>query len=436
MEYQITSQPNWHTVVHFIIDADKVRPELQSKYAELQKKARVEGFRKGHVPESLLRKMYGKSIEADIFEKYIRQAYEKFFKDHKYDLLSSPEVKDLRYDDNGGLQFDLHFDVRPVFDVTGYEGMPVEKEVYELGSDDFERMLQNLRERNAMVYNVEGEARAGHYIKADLQELDHTGVPIVGKKIEGQVLYLKEDDPELTPQLINTKAGDERRIVLKVERNESNSLQETAPEDKYYHVKITEVKERRLPDLDDEFAKDLGPYQTLDELRIDVEKRMREQASMESRMRFHAALADELIKRTSFEVPPSMLEAYLDAVAQDVRKNSKEKIDEKELRAYYRPTAIRNIKWILIRNRMIEQFDLSVSDEELQQVIDTFATEGEAGRKRAEELQKDKKARERFRDDLEDEKVYSFLARSAQVTEIKKAWRAEEEREEQESDEE
>jgi len=422
LEYNLTAGSNWRRTVHFIIEAEKIRPELESRYAEYQKKARIEGFRKGKVPPALMKKMFGKSIEADVFQPHISAAYEKFFDENKLDLISTPEIHDIRYDDQNGLQFELHFDVRPEFEVTGYQGMPVEQEIFQVGEEDVERTLQSLRERNAMVYNVDGAAAVGHYLLTTIQELDRTGVPLLGKKFDQQILWLGESDQEITPQLVGVKPGEERRMRLKAAPQEAVNPEKPQP-DKLFQVMVHEVKDRRLPELDDEFARDLGAFQTLDELRQDVDKRLRMQAELEGKLRFEQAIGDELIKRMNIEVPPSMLEAYLTALARDVQKNSKEKISEAEVREQYRTAAIRNLKWILIRDRLAKQQSLEISDEELDGIIAQVAERGEEGAKRAEELKKDPKARQRFRDDLEDDRIYAFLAAAAEVKKIEKPWR-------------
>lgn len=434
MEYQITSQPNWHTVVHFSVNAEKIKSELENRFSELQKKARLEGFRKGRVPANLVKKMFGKSIEAEIFQRYVSEAYDQFFKENEFSLLNSPEINDLKYDEST-LQFDLHFDVRPEFVVAGFKDMPVEKENFIVTEADVESALQNLRERNAMVYNVDGEAKSGHYLVADLQELDRTGVPIVGNKYEQQTLWIKDDDVEIKPQLVGARAGDRRRIILKAEEKKDGNREIEPKDDKIFEVSVREVKERRLPELDDEFAKDLGPFQSLEDLRTDIEKRLKTQAEMESKFHFEQALADELIKRTNIEAPPSMIEVYLTALVKDVQKSRKQKANENELRQYYKTAAIRNVKWIIIRGLLVKQQNLEISDEELNSIIDSIAAQGEDGEKRVEKLRKDKKERERLRDELEDERVYAFLAKKADVKESSKPWRVEITKDEKESEE-
>jgi trigger factor len=416
VEYQITTQPNWHRVAEFSVPAAEVKPQLDQKYTAALKNVRLEGFRKGKVPPGLVKKMFGKSIESDIFNIYIRQAIDQLFKENSFDYLNTPYVQDLHFDEAKGLTFAIHFDVRPDFQVSGFDGMQVERTLYEASEGDVQHTLETLQSRHAMIYSVEGEAQNGHYIVADLQELDRSGVPMVGQKYENEVIWLHEDRPEVSGQLLGVRVGDERRLTLQPPDPESG---ETAPE-KYYMVTVKEVKERRLPELDDEFAQDLGPFKTLAELKADILMRLQAQAERETQGHFQQALADELIKRTDIEAPPSMVDNYLAMLIADVKKKSKESVDEERLAEHYRTSAVHGVKWYLIRDRLISQQGLAVSDEELDGALAAMAASGEEGAKQAEEIKGSKDEQERFRDALEDDKVYAFLSKRAKISEVKR----------------
>ncbi len=418
MEYQITEQPNWHRAVVFTVPAADIQPQLEQRFAETMAKVRLEGFRKGKVPPALVKKMFGKNIESELFNSYVRQALDRLFKEHKFDYLNTPYVQDLVWDEEKGLTFALHFDVRPDFQVDGFSGMKVERTVYEADEGDVQHTLAELQSRQAMIYTIEGEAQPGHYIMADLQEVDRTGVPMVGQKYDNEVIWLHADRPELTSQLTGVKAGEERRIILQPQAEPGS---ETSPAEKHYLVAVKEVKERRLPELDDEFAKDLGAFNTLAELKADILARLQAQAERQTHERFRDALADELIKQTPIEAPPSLVDNYLAMLIADMKRQSKESIDEARLAEHYRPSAVHGVKWYLIRDRLISQQGLEVSDEELETALTAMAAESEEGAKQAEQIRSVEEQRKRFRDALEDDKVYALLARKAKVTEVRQS---------------
>jgi trigger factor len=420
LDYQIQRGDDWHNTISVTIPAEEVKPALDERYASL-KNIRLEGFRKGKVPPHLVKKMYGKQVESEAFNPFISQAYQQIFKENEFDFLSAPEVRNIRFDDQSGLGFEFHFDIRPVIEVTGFRGMPVERTVFEVNDEDVEKTLQRLQQQNAMVYNVDGEAQTGHYVICDLQELDRTGVPVLGRKLDDRVIELKEGD-EITAQLLGVKAGEERRVQVTNEKPAAQTLEVQQDDHILYSITVKEIKERRLPQLDDEFAKDLGPYETMAAVRKDIWDRLQMQAQSDSMSHFRQALEDELIKRNPMEVPPSMLDKYLEAVVEDTRKRSKTKVDDEQLRSIFRPMAIRSVKWILLREQLIKDFQFAITDEELETRLSAIAATGEPGEKRVEELRNNEELMRRFKDGMEEEKVYDLLNREAVVQEVHESW--------------
>ena len=422
MEYTISKEGKWRTLVAVNVETEKVEPDLTKTYEEYQKSAKVEGFRKGKMPLALVKKMFGKTIESKVFTPHISEAWKKVFEENEFDVIDEPSIENIRFDKTKGLTFEIRFTVRPDIHVTGYDKMPVEKIVYEVNKDDVEATLESLRQRNAMIYNVEGEAKEDHYLFVDLQELDRTGVPVVGQKAEDQQIWLSKDDTELTPQLVGVKVGENRRITLKITREgtAANPIRDQE-ENRTYLVTVKDIKERRLPELDDEFAKDIGEFNTLSELRKQIDKNLKEQARVRSEYQLRTALEDELIKRMDFDVPDSMLIAYLDALVKEAKTQvkEKEKFDEKAVREQYKSLAIRNIKWMLVREKLIEQQGFEVTDQEIDSVLQSVhQDEQKSGA--AEEIQNRRGA---VKDRLLDDKVYDFLTKRADIKVNKQPWK-------------
>lgn len=420
MDYQIRREENWETVIDVTVPAERVKPEIDSEFEEYQRSIKLEGFRKGKVPRGLMKKMFGKQIESKVYQPFIAEAWKKIHDENEFHIVGEPDIENIKFDDRDGLVFQIRFSVKPEFDVSGYMDMPVEQPEFKITDEDLDAELKQLRAHNAMIYNIEGEAEEGHFLVTDLQELDRTGLPVIGAKYENQQLQLDEGG-ELTEQLKGVKAGEERRIVVK---NEERNEIENQPEEKYYNVRVKEVKQRVLPALDDDFAKDIGDYKSFKELVKALRTSLEARAAYRGRMMFQNALADELIKRTDIGAPKPMLERYLDVLVSDVRRERKGAIDESEVRDYYRPTAIRNIKWHLISERLADQHDLRVTDDELESRIAEIEKDGEEGAKRASELRGDSKQRENLRDAMQESKIYDFLSRHARVTKVGRPWRS------------
>ncbi len=433
LQYETVEQSNWQKKIRVQISADRVEPKLEETIRDFQKRAKIEGFRKGKVPRQLVMKMFGPQIESQVYQPFIADAYDKIFKDEKFDIISSPEIENINFDKNQGLTFEIVFDVRPEIKIEDFN-LTVEKVHLKVEKKDIEALLQELQEKNAMIYSVE-EAKEGHFVIADLQEVDSSGVPILGQKFEKQTIWLEKDNEEITPQLLGSKPGDERTIRITLpEEAESESESEiitpsgekvSKPTEKLFRVDVKEIKERKLPELDDEFAKDLGDYETIKTLKKELTKNLKERAQYESESLFHQALVDELIKRNDIDVPPSMLQKYLDAVVEDMKKRSKEKIDEMLVREQYKSLAIRNIKWILLRNQLIEQEALTVTDDEIETHLQTQIEKKRISEEEVKKVKDDKQRFEDYREQLLNDKVYTLLADRATIEETEKPWRQE-----------
>jgi trigger factor len=433
LQYETVEQSNWQKKIRVQISADRVEPKLEETIRDFQKRAKIEGFRKGKVPRQLVRKMFGPQIESQVYQPFIADAYDKIFKDEKFDVISSPEIEHIKFDKNQGLTFEIVFDVRPQFKIEDFD-LTVEKVRFKVEKEDIEALLKELQEKNAMIYSAD-EAKEGHFVIADLQEVDSSGVPILGQKFEKQTIWLEEGNEEITPQLLGSKPGDERTIRITLpEEAESGPESEIItpsgekafkPTEKLFRVDVKEIKERKLPELDDEFAKDLGDYENIKTLKKELTKNLKERARYESENLFHQALVDELIKRNDIDVPPSMLQKYLDAVVEDMNKRSKETIDEKLVREQYKSLAIRNIKWILLRNQLVEQEALTVTDDEIETHLQTQIEEKKISEEEVKKIRDDKQRFEDYREQLLNDKVYTLLAERATIEETEKPWRQE-----------
>lgn len=428
MEFSERTEGTWRKIIHVSVPAAEVQPQLDEKYREYQKNIKLEGFRKGKVPRQLVKKMFGHSIENEVYEPYFDQAWKEVLDNEEYDIISRPEIHSVKFDSENGLGFDIVFDVRPVIESLKLDRLSVEKIKYEVTEKDVEYNLAALREQNAMIYSVEGEAKEGHILIADLQALDRTGVPLVGDKHENQEIWLSPDNQELTRQLVGVKEGESRQITITLQRQEEESSDE--PRSQKFLVQVKEIKERRLPELDDEFAKDLGDFETISELRARIEENLKARAEVEGASQFRNALTNEFIKSNDFDIPPSMVENYLEYMVSDYKEQSKNnKIDEKALREYYKPAAIRNIKWFLLREKLVESEGLEVSDADIDAYLESLKTE-EDGEKQAKAIAQDEKRKKELKEQLLEDKVMDFLASKAEVQELIKPWRPDESEEE------
>ena len=364
------------------IPAEDVARQTDALIQKYQKMARIPGFRRGHVPASIIRQRFSEEIKTDVVEalipRYFRQETERL----GMHPISQPRVTDLHLEDGEPLRFKAAFEVLPEVKVEGYKELRADKPEITVTDADVEQALNDLREQAATFSPIEGRALAD----GDFAQVSLDGTPKTG---EGQPVHMdevlveitgKNTMPEFTENLRGTNVGDER--TFDVNYPEDAQDQRLAGKTFSYTVKVQGVKQKSLPELDEEFAKKLGEFATVD----DVKKRIRENIESERR---HTAeheakdkLVAELVKRNEFEVPDALIEHQIDIrlerglralAAQGLTAEQMKKMDLQRLRVGQREQAIHEVKAALLLEKVADEENMQVSDEELDREVESLA---------------------------------------------------------------
>jgi trigger factor len=405
-----------------VADVNRQTDSLIQKY---QKVARIPGFRRGHVPASIIRQRFSEEIKTDMVEalipRYFRQEAERL----GIHPVSQPRVTDLHLHDGEPLRFKAAFEVLPEIKLEGYKELRADKPEIAVSEEDVEHALAELRERHASFNPVEGRALAD----GDFAQVSLDGNPKPDesetKSGEGQPVHMdevlveiagKDTMPEFTEHLRGANPGDER--TFDVNYPEDTQDKRLAGKTFSYAVKVQSIKQKSLPELNDEFAKQLGEFQTVD----DVRKAIREQIESERRHQAqHEAkekLVGELIQRNDFEVPDSLIEQQIDIrlerglralAAQGLTAEQMKKMDLTRLRVGQREQAIHDVKAALLLERVAEEENVQVSDEELNQELESLARQS----KQTSEAVRARLTRDggldRIRTRIRNEKTLEFL---------------------------
>jgi trigger factor len=407
-----------------VADVNRQTDSLIQKY---QKVARIPGFRRGHVPASIIRQRFSEEIKTDMVEalipRYFRQEAERL----GIHPVSQPRVTDLHLHDGEPLRFKAAFEVLPEIKLEGYKELRADKPEIAVSEEDVEHALAELRERHASFNPVEGRALAD----GDFAQVSLDGNPKPDesesetKSGEGQPVHMdevlveiagKDTMPEFTEHLRGANPGDER--TFDVNYPEDTQDKRLAGKKFSYAVKVQSIKQKSLPELNDEFAKQLGEFQTVD----DVRKAIREQIESERRHQAqHEAkekLVGELIQRNDFEVPDSLIEQQIDIrlerglralAAQGLTAEQMKKMDLTRLRVGQREQAIHDVKAALLLERVAEEENVQVSDEELNQELESLARQS----KQTSEAVRARLTRDggldRIRTRIRNEKTLEFL---------------------------
>lgn len=417
METDITKQGNNQRVIEVEVSPEELEPYFEPFYRKYQKNIRLEGFRKGKVPLSLIKRIYGDEIRMNVLDEVVQDIFKEIRDRENLKPVAPAKLEDISYEPETGLRFKAVVEVVPDFELKHYKGVPVERETYEIGEEDVEEALQGVREQMAVMQPVEEEARQDHYVLADFQEIDVSGIPVIGKKYEDRFFQLNSNNSnkELSEQLIGVKPGETRRVQL-------SSLPEDASDEKkieIYNVKIKEIKEKKLPELDDELAKDYGEFEDLEALKAELRENLRKRTEAESRRRLRHGIIDEILKRNSFDLPEPMVNNYLDALVENAKKEVKGNFDEQAMRENYRADAIWNLKWELIKEKIVDLEKISVTDEDKRNYISRKAAERGVDEESLWNKIKNIEAQNRFTEEVLENKVLDFLEENAKIKDRK-----------------
>jgi trigger factor len=400
------------------IPVEDVNRQTDSLIQKYQKVARIPGFRRGHVPASIIRQRFSEEIKTDMVEalipRYFRQEAERL----GIHPVSQPRVTDLHLHDGEPLRFKAAFEVLPEIKLEGYKELRADKPEIAVSEADVEQALADLRERHASFNPVEGRALAD----GDFAQVSLDGNPKAG---EGQPVHMdevlveiagKDTMPEFTEHLRGTSAGDER--TFDVSYPEDAQDKRLAGKTFSYAVKVQSIKQKSLPELNDEFAKQLGEFQTVDDVRKIIREQIEAERKHQAEHEAKDKLVGELIQRNDFEVPDSLIEQQIDIrlerglralAAKGLTAEQMKKMDLQRLRVGQREQAIHDVKAALLLERVAEEENVQVSDEELDRELESLAKQS----KQTSEAVRARLTRDggldRIRTRIRNEKTLEFL---------------------------
>jgi trigger factor len=366
------------------IPAAEVTRETEAIVQKYQKMARLPGFRKGHVPASIIRQRFAEDLKSDVVEALVPRYFRK--ETEKLGMLpvSQPRVTDLHIHDGEPLRFKASFEVMPEIPVEGYKELRAEKSDIAVTDAEVEEALNSVREQHATFTSVEGRSLA----EGDFAQASMDGKPKDGDA-EAQPVHMdevlieiggKNTVPEFSENLRGASAGDERSF--EVSYPEDASDKRLAGKTFLYSVKVQGIKHKQVPEMNDDFAKELGEFSSMEQVR----KQIRENMEAEKRHTAERAAKDklvaDLVKRNDFEVPESLVERQIDVrlerglralAAQGMKLEDIKKMDLPRVRVGQREQAVQDVKSSLLLERIAELEKIEVGDDEVNREVEALA---------------------------------------------------------------
>ena len=395
---------------------ETLEPDFDICLKKFSKKVKLPGFRPGKIPRDRLMQQFQPNIEAQFMDDNIYKYYLTALQQKEIVPVNQAEIRDVHFHMGEHFSFTAKFEVEPDFKLPRFKKnmFQVQRNKFIPDDQDINDAIDQLRRSHARIETVEDGAKEKDFILCDLQKLDDSGVAIIGKKFEKQMLKVGDgsftDDQK--EQLIGLKPGDSARITLP--DNEDKTI--THP----YELKVAKVERENLPAVDDDFLKLINPeLGSVDDLRADVLKKINENFEERARQSFERELSDALIEKVGVETPPSMVENYLNNILEDVKKqNNGEPIEEEKVLETYRPSAERNLKWYLIRKKVISQEQMNIERKDIDAEIENLVSRSPNSEKEIRRFYKKPSNRQRIEDDMVEKKILEYLNQFAKVKEV------------------
>ena len=415
MKIKVKKENDYTRELEIDIPWTDLESDFDDTIKKFGKQVKMPGFRSGKIPRDRLLSQFQPNIEAEFMDANFQKYYLMAVQQEGLIPVNKAEIKDVQFRMNEPFTFSATFEIEPELSLPRLKKrmLSVQRTTYVHDDQDIEDAIMQLRKSHATMTTVEEGAIEGDYLICALQKLDESGVPIIGKKFEKQYLRVGKgsftDDQK--DKMIGLKPGDTTRLRLPV--NEDG-------EDADYELTVNNVEREVLPEINDEFFKRINPELDSEEaLRKDVEKKIQENFEERSKTAYERDIADALIAKVNPSFAPSMVENYLTNLVEDVKKQNKgEPMDEAKIREHYAPVAERNMKWYLVRNKLIESQSLKVSKESIEKEIQRLVERTPQSEKEIIKFYKKPSNRKHIEDDLMEKIILEYLEQFAKVKEV------------------
>ncbi|MCH8928026.1 MAG: trigger factor [Candidatus Marinimicrobia bacterium] len=415
MKVKSTKEENSIIRLEVFLPWADVSDDYDNVIKEISKNIKEPGFRAGKTPADIIQKKYKNEIESEFIDLMLQKLYHEIIKEAKIDPVDSGKLINVNFQKNEDLSFSIEVQIEPEFKLYNYKkkNLEVLKYIIEVEKDDIDRAINGIREQYAEVKDSDKGAVEGDYIEADIQELDESLAPIIGKRMEKRLVKLGEGEfgKQGLEQLKGAVAGDER--VVKIHQEHGDHSHNFT-----FRFTVLNVQKHILPELNDEFAKKVNKsFENIKDLEENVKKNIQSRYDAESRNLVNNSLADELVRVTDLEVPVTMIESYLDGLISRSKEGSNGEIDEAYIRENYKANAIWNMKWLMIRKSIFKKENFIVEESEIDDWFERTAEVMAVDKTAVLSMKKDEDQREKMRQDIIESKVMEVIRSNSNYNE-------------------
>ncbi|MCI1964639.1 MAG: trigger factor [Oscillospiraceae bacterium] len=411
-----------------LVDAEEFEKAVDAAYHKESKKITIPGFRKGKAPRKFIEKYYGENVfYDDAINSVYPGALEKAIEEAKLEMIEDKVDFDLVSADKNGLVFKATITTKPEVEIEGYKGIPATKKVAEVKDADVDAEIEKIRDRNSRMVTVEDrEAQKGDNAVLDFDGYVD-GKAFSGGKAENYSLQLGSGQfiPGFEDQVIGHKTGEEFDVNVKFP--DDYGAKELAGKDATFKIKLHEIKMKELPQLDDDFVKDVSEFDTLDAYRADIREKLAKAKEEKAKDDLDNKLIDEVVSKLKAEIPEAMYENRINDDLRDFSYRLQSQglnidtymkytgQDKNAIRGQFRPQAERQVKLRLALEKIVELEKIAPSEENIEQEYKKLAENYKVDTDKVKSLIR----KEDLAKDIAVEKAFNLVRDSAVVAEEK-----------------
>ncbi len=423
MKVNIETLSSTERKLDVFLQPELVKEKLQEVFKEFQKNAKVRGFRPGKVPRGVIESIYGKQIFDEVSSRLVSDSFQDALLEASVTPVSRPSLTTDKVETDKEFHYSAVFEIIPDFEVDGYLGIELKKEKVEVDDDEVSMVLDRLRKRSAEARKLETERGAA---AGDLVVIDYEGT-LEEKSIED----LKKSDvqfiigegqliPEFEEAIVGLKEGEVKKFD--VSYPEDFQVSEAAGKTVNFELRLKEVMERILPNLDDEFAKDLGE-ESLESLKKKIQEDLEKRHQMESSSKLRTDLINKLIENRTFDIPNSLVEEESSRLKRELGFNLQRQglripeLDEKAEKSITE-RAIANVKASIVLGAIAKKEGIDVTGAEVDKRLSEISKSVGVPYEKVREAYHSNSMLEGLRASILEEKVVDFLVEKAKVEEV------------------
>lgn len=425
MNVKVDKQENSKVVLEFTMDKETFEKELDKAFHKNAKYFKVPGFRNGKVPRNVVEKVYGEGVLYEtVIENNVDDEYRKAVEDNKLEVVSKPELDVKQIGKGKDLIYAVTLFVKPEATVKKYKGLEVKKIDSKVSKKEVDAAIESDRQKNARVVSVDDRDLQ----KDDISTIDFEGfvdgVAFEGGKAENFELTIGSGQfiPGFEDQLIGMKIGEEREINVTFPKE--YHAENLAGKPAMFKVKLISIKSKILPELDDEFAKDVSEFETLADYRKDVEKKVKKQKEESAKNQKEIAVIDKLVENTEVVIPESMIDDEVESMSNQFASNlAYQGLDlktycmymnttEEEFKKNLRPEAEKNVKLKLALDAIEKLEEIKVEAKEIDEKIDELKKQY-GSENTNDDLNKNENVRHYMEEKIKQDKLMKIIVDSA-----------------------